>query len=126
MLRANPVTLGTPDAATYKAFSAPGTIAIDTTCLNATGCGRNTFVPTAIALWQQQLAAVLPQGQGTVCLDSTPNDGTPSNWKCDNATLAPYVIKVCWDESRLGSTSSATGNGGTSSSGGVLCTYTIL
>jgi type IV pilus assembly protein PilV len=126
ILRANPTTLGTSNAASGVAFTSPGSAIISTPCLQSGGCARNNFVPTSLALWQQQLASVLPQGQGTVCQDSTPNDGAPTSWLCDFAVQAPYVIKICWDESRIAASSSVSGTGGTTSSGGLLCTYTNL
>jgi type IV pilus assembly protein PilV len=126
ILRANPTTLGTVNAASAVAFTAPGSAVISTSCLQSAGCARNNFVPTSLALWRQQLLSVLPQGQGTVCQDSTPNDGTPANWLCNAAVQAPYVIKICWDESRIAASSSVSGTGGTTSTGGVLCTYTNL
>jgi hypothetical protein len=32
-----------------------------------------------------------------VCLDSTPIDGVPGDWKCDNLGIV-YAIKLTWDE----------------------------
>lgn len=47
--------------------------------------------------WQTELAAVLPTGNGVVCYDSTPEDGTPDQPNCDGSgrTLA---IKIWWTE----------------------------
>jgi type IV pilus assembly protein PilV len=137
-LRANPTAVGTANAASAVAFSTSGVAAttIDTTCLNATGCARNAFIANSLYMWNQQLAALLPQGQGTICQDSTPNDGTPANWLCNGPTgtqtptdqNAPYVVKVCWNESRIAASSSviASASGVTSGTGGALCTYTNL
>ena len=42
----------------------------------------------------------LPSGAGIVCIDSTPNDGTPSDPKCDNILINPLVpiftVKIWW------------------------------
>lgn len=46
--------------------------------------------------WQLNLAAVLPQGSGTVCTDSTPFDGIPGTTACDG--VGNNVIKVFWRE----------------------------
>jgi type IV pilus assembly protein PilV len=55
-----------------------------------------------VFLWNQELARLLPGaapgGQGVVCIDNTPDDGTPAAPACDNVTGAPYVIKVWWDD----------------------------
>ena len=75
LLRANPTALGTADPAIATFASAPA--ATSTLCWATTGCTRNLFVATALDAWNKQLAAVLPSGTGTVCRDSSPNDGTP-------------------------------------------------
>lgn len=52
--------------------------------------------------WTPQIKAQLPNGFGVVCIDSTPNDGTPNNPNCDGqipiggTTL--YAIKIWWTE----------------------------
>jgi type IV pilus assembly protein PilV len=74
-------------------------------CLSTTGCTAAQITQTEIALWQARLAAQLPSGQATVCRDSTPTDGVPGAWACDGT--GAFVIKVCWDDSRV-STSSST------------------
>jgi type IV pilus assembly protein PilV len=90
----------------YSATNAAGQTTAN--CLTTTGC-----TPTQIALediyeWNQQICAQLPQSSacttagpwGVVCVDSSPNDGTPAAPACDNAAGAPYVIKVWWIEDR--------------------------
>ncbi len=44
---------------------------------------------------------LLPGGSGVVCIDSTPDDGDPTGWDCDNAG-GVYVIKVTWIERTTG------------------------
>jgi len=68
------------------------------------GCTTTQMAQTEIDLWQKRLAAMLPAGAGTVCRDGSPTDGTPGAWACDGT--GQFVIKVCWDDSRV-STSSA-------------------
>ena len=131
-LRANPTALGTISPAAAVAFSTPGvTPSYTSSCLQTAGCTRGTnatngFVQMSLQMWQDQLAALLPQGTGTICQDSTPADGTPANWQCDGAANAPYVVKICWNESRIAASTTITGNGGTTGTGGALCTYTSL
>ncbi len=51
--------------------------------------------------WHPTVAAQLPLGDGVVCIDSTPNDGTPTAPACDNQLTggkAMYAIKVFWNE----------------------------
>lgn len=45
---------------------------------------------------------VLPGGDGVVCIDSTPNDGTSGAWACDGIGNV-YVVKVRWTERLAGS-----------------------
>ncbi len=47
--------------------------------------------------WLAQIAAVLPQGIGVVCIDSTPDDGTAGAPACDGVGGA-YAIKEFWSE----------------------------
>ncbi len=44
---------------------------------------------------------VLPQADGIVCRDATPNDGTSGAWACDN-TGNVYAIKIEWQERTIG------------------------
>jgi type IV pilus assembly protein PilV len=59
-------------------------------------------------------ANVLPGGAGVVCLDSTPTDGTPSDWACDNAGFV-YAIKVFWVERTTGKDDTMTDESGNAS-----------
>jgi type IV pilus assembly protein PilV len=54
-------------------------------------------------LWNQANASLLPSGQGVVCLDSTPNDGTPAAPACDGVAGANLAVKIWWDDDRSGS-----------------------
>ncbi len=47
--------------------------------------------------WLAQLTAVLPQGAGVVCIDSTPDDGVPGAPACDDLGAA-FAVKVFWTE----------------------------
>ena len=49
----------------------------------------------------QSNADALPQGDGMVCRDSTPNDGDSGAWECDNSGDV-YAIKVQWQERTVG------------------------
>ena len=64
-------------------------------CAVAGGCENNT----------PPIPATLPGGQGIVCLDSTPNDGTSvAVANCDGAGNT-YAIKIWWDDDRSGAAS---------------------
>src|SRR5690606_21505605 len=53
-----------------------------------------------LAVWQQAMGA-LPAGEGQVCLDSTPDDGTPAAPACDGLGSL-HAVKVWWDGDRDG------------------------
>lgn len=94
-LRTNPSTLAS--------FAAPNAT-VTAGCMESGGCTTAQLVNTQFGLWQQVLATALPSGSGTICHDSAaithnPIAGTPTNWNCDGS--GPFVIKVCWDESRI-------------------------
>ncbi len=64
--------------------------------------------------WAAQNATLLPGGVGVVCIDSTPNDGTPAATACDGLTPAPataanpgLAIKIWWDDNRDGAVNAA-------------------
>jgi len=52
--------------------------------------------------WSPATQATMPSGTGVVCIDSTPNDGTPSAPGCDGVIATPgkpiFAIKVWWVE----------------------------
>lgn len=56
----------------------------------------------AATSWHPQVLPALPSGDGVVCVDSTPNDGTPAAPACDGViavTNAPiFAIKIWWRE----------------------------
>jgi len=84
----------------------------NSSCFTSSGCtSSQTRVQTEYSLWLSRLSSMLPSGSGMICRDSTPtgsSSGTPSNWACDNATGSQFVVKVCWDESRVPTSSAIT------------------
>lgn len=126
IVRANPLAVGTTNAGAAKTFDAP-TPAIDTDCMEATGCSRNSYIDHTAQAWRNSLAASLPGGTGVVCRDSDPvgHDAnirpthTPP-WDCDGA--GAYIVKVCWNESRVGASQTIAGSQG-AANGGVICTW---
>jgi len=66
------------------------------TCTSAV-CTAEELARFEVRRWRDALAGSLPQGQGIVCIDSTPDDGDPSNWLCDD-TGEVVAIKIGWLE----------------------------
>ena len=76
--------------------------AVTAACNTVAGCTPAQLAANDIAEWKAALAADLPSGAGTVCADSTPEDGTAAANACDGlGTL--YAVKIWWDEDRDGS-----------------------
>ncbi len=113
----------------------PSNSAVTSNCLTATGCATtvstlttttgtppvtttttslsSTALPqTDYELWRQNLA-MLPQGVGVVCLDSTPADGNSANFACDNS--GRLTVKICWNEQGRVAISGGGGSGGAAS-----------
>lgn len=120
----------------------PSNSAVTSNCLTATGCAtsvsttttttgtppvtttttsispNNNFPKTDYALWKRDLA-MLPQGVGVVCLDSTPADGVANGSaatllsSCDNS--GRLTVKICWNEQGRVAISGGGGSGGAAS-----------
>lgn len=70
-------------------------------CQTATGCTAAQMAANDVAQWETSIAAALPSGAGVVCLDGTPDDGTPAAPACDDSGLL-YAVKIWWDDDRDG------------------------
>lgn len=89
-------------AVTAGSYNNP-TATYNANCLNATGCTAAQMAQHDAYEWTTNLTTLLPSGRGAVCVDSTPNDGTPAAPACDN-TGSLYTIKIWWDDERTGGT----------------------
>ncbi len=57
-------------------------------------CSARQFSESNLKSWHFQVASRLPMGQGVVCIDSSPFDGTGDHPACDGGDL--LVVKVFW------------------------------
>ncbi|MDT8427356.1 MAG: type IV pilus modification protein PilV [Pseudomonadales bacterium] len=89
-----------PQGVNSGAYNNAGS-AISAACMSATGCSAGALALHDVAEWQAALLAALPAGTGVVCLDSTPQDGTPAAPACDGSGTL-YAIKIWWDANRDG------------------------
>ena len=128
-LRANPATLGIANVGDTAFVST--TPASTPNCVKAAGCDRGAFINNAVYMWQQAVQANLPSGAGMVCRDSSaasnpPNTaGSTINWNCSGD--GQYVVKVCWNESRIAvSGTTAAGAGYSGGGNNLLCTWTAI
>ena len=71
------------------------------TCLTLVGCSVAEMAQHDTFEWVTSIQNSLPDGDGVVCLDSTPNDGVPGAPQCDGVGNV-YAIKVWWDDDRDG------------------------
>lgn len=92
-MRANPAAV---TAGTYAMTSSavPG----DPGCIE-TSCSTTALAQTDEYEWKKSLADTLPSGAGIVCVDSTPEDGTPDVPACDGAGSA-FAIKIWLDDAK--------------------------
>lgn len=63
----------------------------------ATGCTPAQIAQTDYFEWTSEAGTLLPSGTAVVCLDSTPDDGTPGAPACDGVGNT-FAVKVWWTE----------------------------
>jgi type IV pilus assembly protein PilV len=67
-----------------------------------TGCTPEEMAREDIYEWLQNLSNLLPSGIGTVCVDSSPDDGKSNDYSCDNVVNTVgspiFSIKIFWRE----------------------------
>jgi len=80
------------------------TPALNAACLTPAACSAAQLAAHDVAEWQAGIAANMPLGSAIVCIDSTPEDGTPDAPACDGSG-AVYAVKIWWDDMREGSAS---------------------
>jgi len=80
----------------------PGTAGPVAGCVAPTGCTPQELAQNDLDEWETALGAYLPMGEGFVCIDSTPDDGTDSgDPQCDGLGTQ-LSVKVWWDDDRDG------------------------
>ncbi|MDH3305862.1 MAG: type IV pilus modification protein PilV [Gammaproteobacteria bacterium] len=71
-------------------------------CKSTSGCTTQQMAENDLAEWSAAIATYLPDGEGFVCIDSTPNDGTGiGDPQCDG-TGTLFAVKIWWDDDRDG------------------------
>jgi type IV pilus assembly protein PilV len=87
------------DAATVSSYLGSATKVAS--CSSSPGCTPANMAKNDLFEWISNLQATLPGSTGVVCLDSTPNDGTPAAPACNNlGTL--FAIKIWWNDDKTG------------------------
>jgi len=79
-------------------------------CVSNVGCTPVQLAQNDIAEWNAAITTYLPMGQGWVCIDSTPNDGTnAANPQCDGIGTQ-QTVKIWWDDNRDGAINTTVAN----------------
>jgi type IV pilus assembly protein PilV len=104
-LRANVAGVRNPDTdAVRQEYDLITEAGVDPDCIES-GCTYATLADHDAHEWITTIETQLPSGQGVICRDGTPYDGTGSdNHQCDgiadtNGTDV-FAIKVWWDDDR--------------------------
>jgi type IV pilus assembly protein PilV len=72
-------------------------------CNAQNSCTAEQYAAANLKSWHLELSSRLPEGEGHVCRDSSPFDGTTGQPRCDGSDH--LVIKVFWQPgARLGQT----------------------
>ncbi len=80
----------------------PATAAPISACSTPTGCTPQELARNDLDEWDAAIATYLPMGEGFVCIDSTPNDGTAvADPQCDGLGTQ-HSVKIWWDDNRDG------------------------
>ena len=83
-------------------FYVPANAAMVAGCSTPSGCSPDQLAQHDLAEWNNAIATYLPMGEGFVCIDSTPDDGSSAaDPQCD-ATGTLFSIKIWWDDDRDG------------------------
>ncbi len=81
---------------------AAGTANYTAGCGTTTGCSPLQMAQNDLAEWNSVIATYLPLGQGIVCTDSTPIDGSGiTTPQCDGIGNQ-FAVKIWWDDDRDG------------------------
>ena len=88
----------------------PTAAATTSGCTSTSGCSEQQMAENDLAEWNAAIATYLPMGQGYVCVDSTPNDGTGfGDPQCDGAGTL-LAVKIWWDDDRDGAINTTSTN----------------
>lgn len=91
------------NAAAVNAGDYLGTASANANCHTTTGCTPAEMAADDLYLWNAAIARYLPDGEGLICRDQDPSNGTSvADNGCDNNVNSPFAIKIWWDDDRDG------------------------
>lgn len=88
----------------------PGTEALAVGCTSTAGCSPQQMAQHDLAEWNNAIAMYLPMGEGFVCIDSTPFDGSGAAAPACDGVGTQFAVKVWWDDDRDGAISVTAAN----------------
>ena len=80
----------------------PANAELTNSCTTTGGCSSQELAEHDLAEWNALIASYLPMGAGTVCIDSTPEDGASAAAAACDGTGTQYAIKIWWDDNKDG------------------------
>lgn len=83
----------------YETGTFSTTPATTTTDCFGPDCDADTMAAYDATAWQTRIANLLPGGEAFFCVDSSPDDGTPTALACDGA--GTNVVKIFWNNSKF-------------------------
>jgi type IV pilus assembly protein PilV len=76
-------------------------------CTTTAGCSAGDLAKNDAYEWQEMVKALLPGGEGIICIDSAPDDGvSAASHGCDGTTPADpnqrplHAVKIWWTDDR--------------------------
>lgn len=73
-----------------------GTASSHAGCTDVTGCTTTEMAENDLNEWQNALATQLPEGEGVVCFDSTPDDGSGMGSPACDGGGSHRKVKIWW------------------------------
>lgn len=75
-----------------------------TSCESSGGCSASDMAEHDVWTWKNQLTDIVPDATGTVCQDSSPNDGTGTGSASCDGSGDLRAIKIWWQDDDDGTT----------------------
>lgn len=70
-------------------------------CYTTSGCSPTNLAESDVFRWRNNIQSLLPGGEGTICRDDSPEDGTSETSPACSGS-GNYVVKIWWVDDREG------------------------
>lgn len=79
----------------------PTSVSKTDSCYTTSGCSPSNLAQSDVFRWRSNVQSLLPGGEGTICRDDSPEDGTSeTSPSCSGS--GNYVVKIWWMDDRDG------------------------